>query len=77
MIRMPFIENDIRAACKTEAELAKELGALFLDYLKAPQVDVFIKEYASQPVAILGAVRSPSRFQLQRRVKLLELISFA
>lgn len=76
MIRMPFIENEIRAACRTEAELAAEITKLLLEYVRRPQVDVFIKEYQSQPVAVLGAVRAPSRFQLQRRVRLLELLSF-
>lgn len=76
MIRMPFIEGEIKAACRTEAELAAEITRLLLEYVRRPQVDVFIKEYQSQPVAVLGAVRNPSRFQLQRRVRLLELLSF-
>ena len=76
MIRMPFIESEIRAACRTEAELAAEITKQLLEYVRRPQVDVFIKEYHSQPVAVLGAVRAPSRFQLQRRVRLLELLSF-
>lgn len=77
MIRMPFIEGEIQAACMTEQHLADEIGRRYVDYLRNPQVDVFIREYQSQPVAVLGAVRAPSRFQLQRRVRLLELISFA
>lgn len=76
MIRMPFIVGEISAACRTEAELAAEVTRLLLEYVRRPQVDVFIKEYQSQPVAVLGAVRAPSRFQLQRRVRLLELLSF-
>jgi polysaccharide export outer membrane protein len=64
------------AACRTEAELSAEVTKLLLEYVRRPQVDVFIKEYQSQPVAVLGAVRAPSRFQLQRRVRLLELLSF-
>jgi polysaccharide biosynthesis/export protein len=77
MIRMPLIKREIQAACLTEAELASELDTLYLEYLRNPQVDVFIKDYQSEPVAVLGAVRSPSRFQLQRRVRLLELLSHA
>jgi polysaccharide export outer membrane protein len=77
MIRMPFIEGEIQAACMTEQQLADDIGSRYVDYLRSPQVDVFIREFQSQPVAVLGAVRAPSRFQLQRRVRLLELLSFA
>ena len=77
MIRMPFIDGEIQAACMTEQQLADNIGSRYVDYLRNPQVDVFIREFQSQPVAVLGAVRAPSRFQLQRRVRLLELLSFA
>jgi polysaccharide export outer membrane protein len=75
MIRMPLIQGEIQAACHTEQDLAQEIAKLYLEYLRNPQVDVFIRDYQSQPVAVLGAVRVPSRFQLQRRVRLLELLS--
>ncbi len=77
MIRMPLIETEIQAACRTESELAQEIARLYLEYQKNPQVDVFVKEYNSQPVAVMGAVNTPGRFQLQRRVRLLELLAFA
>lgn len=77
LIRMPLIEGEIRAACLTESELAAEITRRYQEYLREPQVDVFIKEYNSQPVAVIGAVRLPSRFQLTRRVRLLELLTFA
>lgn len=77
MIRMPLIKEEIRAACRTEEELEAEVTRLLKEYILEPQVTVQIKEYQSEPVAVLGAVRSPSRFQLQRRVRLFELITFA
>jgi polysaccharide export outer membrane protein len=76
MIRMPLVKEEIRAACRTEDELAAEVTTVLKEYVRAPEVTVQIKEYQSEPVAVLGAVRSPSRFQLQRRVRLLELITF-
>ena len=77
MVRMPLIQGEIQAACHTEDELARDITARYLEYLRNPQVDVFIKDYQSQPVAVLGAIRVPSRFQLQRRVRLLELLTHA
>jgi polysaccharide export outer membrane protein len=77
VIRMPLIEGDIHAACLTEAELAEEIATRYLKYLKNPQIDVFVKEFQSQPVAVIGAVNSPGRFRLQRQVRLLELLTFA
>ena len=77
VIRMPLIEEDIQAACLTEGELAKEVVQRYRKYQRNPQVDVFVKEYNSQPVAVLGAVDKPGRFQLQRRGRLLEFFSSA
>lgn len=77
MIRMPLVEGELRAACRTEGELAGEIARRYLKYLKNPQVDVFVKEFNSTPVAVIGAVSAPGRFQLQRRVRLLELLAFA
>jgi polysaccharide export outer membrane protein len=77
MFRMPLIETEIQAACKTEGEIAKEISTRYLKYYKNLQVDVFIKEYHSNQVAIIGAVNDQSRFELQRRVRLLELLTYA
>jgi polysaccharide biosynthesis/export protein len=77
MIRMPLVEGDIKAACLTEGELAKEISTRYARYYKNLQVDVFIKEYQSQQVAVIGAVNDQSRFKLQRRIRLLELLTFA
>jgi polysaccharide export outer membrane protein len=77
VIRMPLIDGDIPAACLTEGELAEAIGARYLKYLRNPQINVFVKEFQSQPVAVIGAVNSPGQFKLQRRVRLLELLAFA
>src|SRR4029453_7769805 len=77
MIRMPLIEAEIQAACRTEGELAREISSRYSKYYKNLQVDVYIKEYHSRQVAIIGAVNDQSRFELQRRVRLLELLTYA
>jgi polysaccharide export outer membrane protein len=77
MIRMPLIENDIQAACKSEGELAKEIATRYLKYYRNPQVDVFVKEYHAREVALIGAVNEQGRYQMQRRLRLLDLLTFA
>ncbi|MGB7922108.1 MAG: SLBB domain-containing protein [Pyrinomonadaceae bacterium] len=77
LIQMPLLEEDIKAACLTESELAKEIGRLYLKFQRHPYVNVFVKEYSSTPVAVIGAVDKPGRFQLQKRVRLLELLAYA
>jgi polysaccharide export outer membrane protein len=76
MIRLPLI-GEVRAGCMTESSLAQEIAHHYLEYLKNPNVEVFIKDYQSKPVMVIGAVREPGQFQMHRRVRLLELISLA
>jgi polysaccharide biosynthesis/export protein len=77
MIRMPLIDDELRASCRTGSELARDITIRYRKYLRNPQVDVFVKEYQSQPVAVVGAVNAPGRFQLRRPVRLMELLTFA
>jgi polysaccharide export outer membrane protein len=77
LIRMPLIDDEIQAACKTEGELAKEIAERYTRFYRKPQVDVFIKEYHSRQVAVIGAVNEQSRFELQRRIRLLDLLTYA
>jgi polysaccharide biosynthesis/export protein len=76
-IRMPLIDTPIQAACMSESELAKEIAGRYLKFYRNPQVDVFIKEFKSSQVAVLGSVNEQGRFLLQRRIRLLELLTFA
>ncbi len=77
MIRMPLIEGSIQAACKSAEELATDITKRYLKYYRNPQVDVFVKEYHAREVALIGAVNEQGRYKMQRRVRLLELLSFA
>src|SRR4029450_3341823 len=61
MIRMPLIESEIQAACRPAGEWAGEIPSRYAKYYKNLQVDVFIKEYHSRQVAIIGAVNDQSR----------------
>lgn len=76
IIRVPYV-GEIPATCLTETQLSQIITEKFRKYIREPNVDVFIEEYNSQPVAVIGAVTSPGRFQLRRRVRLIELLTYA
>src|SRR5262249_20214290 len=76
-IQLPLIQGDITAACKTEQELSRDIATLYLKYNRNPYVTVLVREYSSTPVAVVGAVDKPGRFQLSRPIRLLELLTFA
>lgn len=77
-ILMPRIDQPIVAVCKTEQELAAQIAALYRkDYLQNPFVSLRVVEQRSQPFSVIGAVKTPGNYYLNRRVKLLQLIAFA
>jgi polysaccharide biosynthesis/export protein len=77
MIRIPMINGEVQAACRTESELASLIATLYLEYKNNPSVEVFVTDFQSRPVAVIGAVNAPGQFRLQRQVRLLELLTFA
>ena len=73
---LPFIDTPIRAQCKTDKEVQKEIMAAYAKFLKSPQISVRVTGRNSRPPAtVLGAVLAPTRAQMQRRVRLNELIA--
>jgi polysaccharide biosynthesis/export protein len=77
MISIPMIEEQVKAACRTESELATQVATLYSQYKRNPSVAVFVRDFQSRPVAVIGAVNAPGQFRLQRQIRLLELLSFA
>jgi polysaccharide export outer membrane protein len=62
----------------TKEELERKLGGLLEEkYLKKARVSIFIKEYQSKRVSVIGAVGKPGMYELIGRVSLLEMISQA
>lgn len=73
---LPFLEAPVPARCRTEKEVQKEIAKAYGKYLKNPQVSVRIAERKSrQPATVFGAVRQPTRVQMQRKVRLNELMA--
>lgn len=77
-IVLPRLENvPIMAVCKTERELADAITALYRTVLKNPFVSVRAIDQRSQPFSVIGAVEKPGSFNLNRKIRLLELLAFA
>lgn len=73
---LPFLEAPIPAKCRNEKEVQKSIAAAYEKYLKKAQVSVRITGRNSRPPAtVFGAVRQPTRVQMQRRVRLNELMA--
>jgi polysaccharide biosynthesis/export protein len=76
-IRLPRLDEPIVVVCKTERQLADEIAEKHKTILKNPFVNVRAVEQRSQSFAVIGAVEKPGSFFLNRRIRLLELLSFA
>lgn len=73
---LPFLETPIPAKCRNEKQVQKSIAEAYEKYLKKAQVSVRITGRNSRPPAtVFGAVRQPTRVQMQRRVRLNELMA--
>ena len=73
---LPFLESPIPAKCRSEKEVQKAIATAYEKYLKKAQVSVRIAERKSRPPAtVWGAVRQAARVQMQRKVRLSELMA--
>jgi len=76
-ITLPLL-GEVEVEGLTKTELEKKLSQLLEEkYLQSPQVTVFIKEYQSKRISVLGAVGEPGPYELLGRQTLLQLISEA
>ncbi|MDQ3799082.1 MAG: polysaccharide export protein [Acidobacteriota bacterium] len=76
-IRLPRLDEPIRVVCKTEQELQQEIAEKHKTILRNPFVNVRVVDQRSQSFAVIGAVEKPGNFYMNRRIRLLELLSFA
>lgn len=77
-ISLPRIDQPVVAVCKTVGELKDNITALYKkNYLRDPFVNVRISSQQSQGFGVVGAVKKPGNFYLDRNVRLLELLSLA
>lgn len=76
MIDVPFVDKPIAARCRTLDDMRVEIAAALTKYVRNPQLSLRLATRRPRPDAIVsGAVRVPQRYQLRRRVRLLELLA--
>src|SRR5829696_4927406 len=73
---LPFLETPIRAKCRSDKEVQKDIATAYSKFINNPQVSVRISERNSrQPATVFGAVRQPTRVEMKRKVRLNELMA--
>ena len=76
-IIMPLL-GQVKVNDMTIPQVSEKITALLADgYLVNPQVNVFVTEFRSQKVVVLGRVNQPGLIELSGSISLLELISKA
>src|SRR5690242_4618881 len=68
-IHLPMIGR-LKAAGLTAEQLEKTVNERLKTYLVEPDASVFIVEFHSQPVSVVGAVKNPGVIQLQGHKRL-------
>ena len=77
LITFPFV-GAVEARGMTPAELEEQIRVkLEAGLIRNPQVSVFVKEYRSQPVFVLGAVKLPGQYQVVNQLNLVDVIAMA
>jgi polysaccharide export outer membrane protein len=75
-VSLPLV-NDIQAAGLTPTALRKQLIDRLAEFIPAPEVAVIVREVHSMKVAVVGAVKTPGRYELKSAATVLEMIALA
>jgi polysaccharide export outer membrane protein len=78
-ISLPLMPTKVRAGGLTPYQLQDKLAELLQTngLVSTPQVSVAVKEQHSQPITVIGAVKTPMVIQALRRTTLLQALSQA
>jgi len=75
-INLPMVGR-LNASGLTVKQFEEALNKRLSVYVREPQVVATIAEFRSQPVSVVGAVKSPGTLQLEGHKSLMEMISMA
>lgn len=75
-VSLPLV-NDIQAAGLTPNLLRQELTKRLSEFVPSPEVAVIVREVHSAKVSVVGAVRTPGRYEVKSPATVLELIALA
>ena len=76
-VNLPLI-GALQVVGKTESEVHDELTKRLATFVRNPQINVFVSQFGSQKVAVMGAVKLPGTYPLKKGANtLLELLSQA
>jgi polysaccharide biosynthesis/export protein len=72
-ITMPLV-GQVKAKGLSTAQLEKELAQRLAKYLQDPQVSIYIKEYKSQRIGVMGAVAHPQIYNVTGQKYLIDML---
>jgi polysaccharide export outer membrane protein len=75
-VTLPYV-GKVRAAGFSPIALEDELRSAYLEFIRDPQITVFVSEYRSYRVSIVGFVENPGVLELRGRKTLLEALALA
>ena len=75
-IKIPLVDK-IKAGGLTVSELESYIAKKLEQYVKEPVVSVFVKEYRSQQISVLGSVKDPRVYYATGQKYLLDMLSLA
>jgi polysaccharide export outer membrane protein len=77
VISMPLL-GPVEVIGHTPQEVERSIEeALKQKYINDPHVTVFVREYASQPVSVIGAVKLPGIYQIKGQKSLYDMLAMA
>jgi polysaccharide export outer membrane protein len=77
LVTLPLL-GEVKAEGLNRADLEKKIATMLeKNYLKNAQVTIFIKEFQSKKISVMGAVKDPGMHDLIGRQSLLQVISMA